>query len=381
MSEQKRFFNTAPITPQAIFAALSLAMVFVSIYLTHHYFEYKYPTGLAASGLCNISSFFNCDVATASPLSNFFGVPISMFGIIVGAFGLFGFMFTNPNFEKTLVFIHSVNVVGCTLLFLYSLIVLGGLCPFCTVYYILSFISFFILYKHLKIQMPTLGFLSLFVIVALVASSISLYSVSEKEKSIQKMASSLISQFNSLPNLGSPKTASSFRLVSSSEKFEDAPIQVTKFSDFECPACKALSEILHKLANQYKDKINIQYFFYPLDHNCNPEMQRPLHQNACQAAYLAACLPNKFPEIEKELFDNQASLSPNWLEKIAKRENVLECYKDSKTKEVVQASFEAAKPFNIKSTPTFILNGIKIEGVLPAAQLKILFDEIIRKSK
>jgi protein-disulfide isomerase len=41
----------------------------------------------------------------------------------------------------------------------------------------------------------------------------------------------------------------------------------------------------------------------------------------------------------------------------------------------------AANPYNIRSTPTFILNGVKIEGVLPSDQLFAIMDEILKRSK
>ena len=38
-----------------------------------------------------------------------------------------------------------------------------------------------------------------------------------------------------------------------------------------------------------------------------------------------------------------------------------------------------AEPFNIRSTPTLFINGVKIEGGLGFGQMSILFDELIKK--
>src|SRR5690606_8714908 len=107
---------------------------------------------------------------------------------------------------------------------------------------------------------------------------------------------------------------------------------------------------------------------------------RPLHPFACKAAYLAACLPDKFAEVEAKIFANQDGLSDSWLEDYAKKENVLDCYKSEDTKAKVTEYISRSAPFNIRSTPTVILNGVKIEGVLPYNQLKILLDELVSRA-
>ena len=101
---------------------------------------------------------------------------------------------------------------------------------------------------------------------------------------------------------------------------------------------------------------------------------------ACQAAYLAACLPQKFSQVEKDIFDNQEGLSQAWLEDYAKKENVSDCYQSPETKNKVTEYIGLATPFNIRSTPTLILNGVKIEGVLPYGQLKVLLDHLVNRA-
>jgi protein-disulfide isomerase len=41
----------------------------------------------------------------------------------------------------------------------------------------------------------------------------------------------------------------------------------------------------------------------------------------------------------------------------------------------------AATQFNIKSTPTIILNGKKIEGTIPNGQFFAIFDDILSSTK
>ena len=102
----------------------------------------------------------------------------------------------------------------------------------------------------------------------------------------EKLKISLIEQFNSLKIVGDPKKESPHRLNSVTSKFQDAPLRITIFSDFQCPACKQLAKSIEKIIPKYKKDVNIQYMFYPLDMNCNPSIKKPFHGHACSAAFV-----------------------------------------------------------------------------------------------
>ena len=85
MSENKELGN-APINWHIINWVSIIGMIATSLYLTNHYFEVHFPTGLTGGSLCDINSFFTCSAATHSHLSNLFGVPISLFGLLIGVF-------------------------------------------------------------------------------------------------------------------------------------------------------------------------------------------------------------------------------------------------------------------------------------------------------
>lgn len=367
---------------QFLFGLIAVGMIAVSIYLTKHYFDVIYPSGLGgASTLCDISSFFNCDAATLSPLSNIAGIPISVGGMLVGLFLLAGFFFKTDAVEKTNHFLLWANIVGCLVLFIYSLVSLGSLCPMCTLYYVLSGIALFLLARSAGKPAVDFKVAGSYIVIGLVTGGI-FYAIAQGEaEKINRMAPALIQSYNALPDLGAPEPESPYRLASATEKFTDAPIQVTMFSDFQCPACRMLSEVMHTVIKNYKGKVNAQYFFYPLDPNCNEAMKSPLHPYACQAAYLTSCLKDKFATVHDDIFENQGSLSTEWLQNYAKKENALECMNASKTKEQVIAMIKQAAPFNVKSTPTLLINGKKIEGVLPLNQMKVILDEILRNAQ
>ena len=96
--------------PHVIYVLLSLAMVGVSIYLTSHYYEVHFPTGLGkTSSLCDINQFWSCDKTTLSALGSIFYVPTSFFGLIIGLIGIFGAIFSSDEVERTNKFLIYLN--------------------------------------------------------------------------------------------------------------------------------------------------------------------------------------------------------------------------------------------------------------------------------
>ncbi|MDO9183093.1 MAG: vitamin K epoxide reductase family protein [Bacteriovorax sp.] len=369
---QDKLLNTT-----IILSVLSILMIGFSIYLTQHYFDLRFPTGLESKSLCNVNQFFNCDKTTLSTFGNIAGVPIALFGALIGFFILGGLLIKNEDYERSIYFTIVVNFIGCVLLFSYSLFILKGLCPFCTLYYIVSGLTLLFFYRKSKSIKPAAGYLAAFALIVLVVSGLTKMNVDSKAKAQNDIAGDTLKQFYSLANLGSPKITSEFKIAA----VPNAPIQMVIFSDFECPACKALSELMPQIAARYVGKIDIQYFYYPLDNSCNPNMKNPLHQYACKAAYAASCMPpQNFATTHDEIFQNQDKFESGFLDQYIKSNKLEACVADPKTKEKVVALIAAADPFNIRSTPSYLINGVKIEGALPPAQLFAIMDELLRKS-
>jgi len=356
---------------------LGAMMVGFSLYLTQHYFDLKFPTGLESKSLCNVNSFFNCDKTTLSVAGNIAGIPISVFGAIVGALMMVGLIIKNEDFERTMYFTLAVNFAGCIVLFLFSLLILKGLCPFCTLYYIVSGLAFLLFFRKSRHWKPAPGYLVAFAVIVIAISALVKINVDNKSKAQTAVAGDLIKQFYSLPDLGSPKVASEFKIATAA----NAPIKMVIFSDFECPACKALSQVIPLVAARYEGKIDIQYFFYPLDNSCNPSMERPLHMYACKAAFAASCMPKEdFAKAHDEIFANQEKFEAGYVDQYIKDHKLEACVADPKTKEKVVELIRAADPFNVRSTPSYLINGVKIEGVLPPDQMFAIMDEILRRA-
>jgi protein-disulfide isomerase/uncharacterized membrane protein len=365
-----------------LFIFISLAMVGVSVYLTSHYYSTLYPTQLGGDSLCNLNSFFNCDASTYSKLAAVAGVPTSFFGLIVGLLFLFSSLMPSAALEKTCSAVSKYNFIGCVALFLFSLIALGSLCIFCTAYYILSGVAFFLFWKHGNNSWtPDVKVTAIWGVIFLAGAFFMHQTTAAKEDTRSKLNASIVSQYNSLGSLGDPTVESPYKIHMATEKFADAPIRITVFSDFECPFCKVVADQMPELIRRYPKQINIQYSFYPLDNKCNSNIKGSFHQSACDAAMLAACDEKKFLAVHDDIFANQDKLKAGVLTEIASKHGLENCLGNEEVKNKVITAINTATQFNLKSTPTIILNGKKIEGTIPSGQFFAIFEEILKGAK
>lgn len=362
-----------------LFILNAAAMIGVSIYLTTHFYDVLYPTTLGGSStLCNISTFFNCDAATYSKMSNIAGVPISFFGIIVGLLFLFSSLMPSEGLEKTSSAISKYNFIGCIALFIFSLVSLGSLCPFCTLYYVLSGVAAFLLWKHgINSWTPDLKITGMWGALLLVGSFLMFQNTKGKEDYSLKMNASVVEQFKKLPSLGDPDIESPYKIHMATNNFSEAPIRITVFSDFQCPFCKVVAEQMPELIRRYSDKVSVQYVFYPLDAKCNSNVTSRMHPHACDAAALAACDPAKFLSVHDEIFANQGKLGDGVLSDIAKSHGLVGCFENKAVTDKVIEGINQGTKYNLKSTPTIIVNGKKIEGTIPNRQFFAIFDHIL----
>lgn len=362
-----------------VLAASALLMILISVYLTNHYFEVRFPEGLSGGSICNINDFFNCDKISNSPLAAPFKVPLSIFGGLLGLLVAAGCLVKKESFQQTLFSIFALNFVGCLVLLFYSLFVLKGLCLFCSFYYILSAIVFYIYFKqNIKFSF-SMKPIALIVIIslalALFVRHFVLLKVAEVENADSLLIESVMSEYKQLPQVSFVDSASDYKL----NRVANAPIQMVIFSDFECPACKVLSEQIPEILKDYKEKINISYYFYPLDQSCNPNVNRAMHQHACKAAAASICMPtDNFYNLHDLFFNNQNSFSEGFVEKFIAEQKIESCTTSLETKNKLLEIIKAADPVQISSTPTFLINGVKFEGALPYYKLKIIIDSLLK---
>jgi len=140
----------------------------------------------------------------------------------------------------------------------------------------------------------------------------------------------------------------------------DAKVTIIEYADFECPACAIYStEILKKLADEYKDNLRIVYRHFPL----------PQHRKAPDAARTAesAGKQGKFWEMHDLLYEKQEewSTSQNFKELFSEYTKSLDLdltkYTDDLSSDSVSQKIKKDEAdgykLKINSTPTFYVNG------------------------
>lgn len=381
MNNKKSLTLNGLIPINFLYLLLSIAMIFVGAYLTGHFFDTMYPSGISGSAsLCNINDFWACDQATQSTFGVIAGMPTSIFGIIMGIIGVITSLAASKNLEKATKTALLINLIACLGLFLYSLLFLKSLCPMCTAYYILSALCYFLFHKYshlgFGIDLKIGSFFFILIIVPLVGMN---FYLSKKDAQKISLTQSYVTQFNNLKEYGDPDQESEFKVYATNTNFKDSPIRITIFSDFQCPYCKAVAEQMPELIKEFKGKISIQYMFYPLDPSCNAKMKGGGHTYACQAAYLAACDVEKFATVHDHIFHNQEKISSSELNRWAKEFNLTQsCFSDKNVQNKIQQTLNAGEKYNLQSTPTIIINGKKLEGLIPTVHLKSILRSLIK---
>ncbi|OGH23322.1 MAG: hypothetical protein A2958_00135 [Candidatus Levybacteria bacterium RIFCSPLOWO2_01_FULL_38_13] len=162
---------------------------------------------------------------------------------------------------------------------------------------------------------------------------------------------------------------------------ESARITLVEYSDFQCPACAAYHPMVNQLISEFEGRMLFVYRFFPIQS----------HQNAMISAQssLAAHKQGKFFEMYNLLFDNQNSwVNSSNAEKIfveyAGKLNLdIDKFKSDlkkdETKNLINNQYSQAIAIGVNSTPTFFLNGVKIQNPRTYDDFKNLIQNELNK--
>ena len=162
---------------------------------------------------------------------------------------------------------------------------------------------------------------------------------------------------------------------------EGAAVLIVKFSDYQCPACAQsyldYKDILAKYQAEYPGAVKFVTKDYPLERECNTNMPRDLHESACEAAVAVRLsrLHGRGEAMEDFLYRNHSMLTPTVVRQAAKEVGGVPDF-DAQYASVlnqVKGDIALATVLGIRVTPTFFINGVKLEGGLPPQ----LFDTAI----
>lgn len=145
----------------------------------------------------------------------------------------------------------------------------------------------------------------------------------------------------------------------------NAVVTLVEYGDFQCPACAAYHPIVSQLADELKDDLRVVYRHFPLN---------SIHRHAQIAAQAAEAAgeQEKFWEMHDILFERQddwvnvrdpRSLFKEYATELELNVEQFDTFMNSsEAKARVDADYKSGVAAAIQSTPTFYVNGEKIEG-------------------
>lgn len=142
-------------------------------------------------------------------------------------------------------------------------------------------------------------------------------------------------------------------------------VNVTEYGDYQCPYCGQYYPLVKQVIQKYSATVAFQFRNFPLVH---------LHPNAMVAARTAeaASLQGKFWQMHDLLYENQttwagASSPSPYFDQYAQQLglNMNKFHQDQNSSAVlntINADVASAQALKIDATPTFVINGKKIEN-------------------
>jgi len=162
---------------------------------------------------------------------------------------------------------------------------------------------------------------------------------------------------------------------------EGAKVLIVKFNDFQCPACAQsflqYKPILAKCEAEHPGAVKLVLKDYPLNRDCNDNITQTLHPSACDAAVAVrlARLHDRGDAMEDWFYTHQPQMTPSIVRQAARDIGQVTDF-DAQyhtTLSLVKSDVALGRTLALRGTPTFFINGVRIESVL-APQY---FDEAI----
>lgn len=160
----------------------------------------------------------------------------------------------------------------------------------------------------------------------------------------------------------------------------DAKVTIVEFSDFQCPFCSRGYQILEdQVMPEYEGKVRLFFKHLPL---------KSIHPWAEGAALAAECAGDQsgdgFWKMYHAIFKAQRELNQDNLKakvlEFAKSAGLdvpgfTQCYDGKTALPRVEKDLEEAAAIGANSTPTFFINGRRLEGAQPLENFKAIIDE------
>ena len=138
-------------------------------------------------------------------------------------------------------------------------------------------------------------------------------------------------------------------------------ITIVEFSDFACPYSQNAFSKIREIGLKYKNNVKIVFRDYPIMSDYSTDL-----------ALAARCAGEQglFWIMHDKLYINQGVSKKNEIIELAKQigadiNKFIDCFDNKKYLKDIENDFKDGKKLGIKGTPTWFINGNKIEGDIP----------------
>jgi len=368
--------------------ALAFALVGLGASVAAAYVHYQVLHNPLYTSFCDINATVSCTEVYQSRFGTLWGVPVSIFGgiwFVCAALLSVGGMTARPQVRESIpgyLFALSTLALAAALYLLYaSVFILKAYCPMCLLTDAAILGLFIVSGAATSVPMTTLpgrltrdlrvlvaNPLAIAVTVLFVAGAATTLAFFPREGSGEPGAAAPAAATADQRNELEQFMAQAPRIPLVIPR-DGAKVLIVKFNDFQCPACGhsylSYKPVLAKYESQAPGAVRMVLKDYPLNPNCNANSSM-VHPAACDAAVAVrlAREHNRGAEMEDWLYTHQTGMTPESVKQAAREVGQVTDFeaKYASTLDLVKADVALGTQLDIRSTPTFFINGIKVEG-------------------
>lgn len=155
----------------------------------------------------------------------------------------------------------------------------------------------------------------------------------------------------------------------------NAKVVIAEFSDFQCPFCGQATAWVDEILKAYPNDARVVFKHFPL-------AMHPQAHYAAQAS-LAAHAQGKFWPLHDKMFANFRTITPDtikgWVKEVGLDEAAFtKAMESGKYKAQVDKEMKEGEKIGVQGTPSFFINGKKVNGRPALADLKPYLDAEIK---
>lgn len=156
-----------------------------------------------------------------------------------------------------------------------------------------------------------------------------------------------------------------------------APITIIAFIDFECPFCRRAYPEFEAIREKYSPVVQIVFKHFPLS---------SIHPNALPSAIAAQCAAqqNTFWQYYNQIFSSSLLSEEaynTYASNVALNQSLFtRCQESSLTESQVLQDLQDGIDIGVRGTPTYVVNGTMVEGVVTESDWDTIILELLNQS-